>query len=76
MDGIPTEENQTEAVEIQHQSHLHASSSFSDGCDAGSKCDALFSVLSNLVLLLTSTLHHFVEFALDVELWVFGFHTF
>lgn len=27
-------------------------------------------------LRLTSTLHHFVEFALDVQLWMFGFHTF
>lgn len=24
----------------------------------------------------TSTLHHLVDFALDVELWVFGLHTF
>lgn len=27
-------------------------------------------------LLLTSTLHHFVEFALNVQLWMLGFHTF
>lgn len=26
--------------------------------------------------LLTSTLHHFVKFALNVQLWMFGFHTF
>lgn len=27
-------------------------------------------------ILLTSSLHHLVELALDVQLWVFGLHTF
>lgn len=32
--------------------------------------------LKHFSVLLTSALHHLVEFALNVELWMFGLHTF
>lgn len=38
--------------------------------------DAFLSPLCNFSVALTSALYHFVEFALNMELRVFGFHTF
>lgn len=81
MDGIPTVgrkkktriENSGEAIK---KKQIHSCFQINDGCDFFFEFDAFLSVLCNFSGLLTSTLHHFVEFALDVELRMFGFHTF
>lgn len=61
---------------MQQKSQIHSWFRINDGGDGSLESDASLSVLRHFSGPLTSALHHFVEFTLDMELRMFGFHTF